>query len=75
MVCDKLFFIFGQTRKGKIDKDSVLVTYRIYTNTGCWSQKKARYVIVDVNTVEKATVNLCRIENSGRTVRVEKEKI
>jgi len=32
-------------------------------------------VIVDVNADEKATVNLCRIENSGIAVRVEKEKI
>ncbi|MGD8256499.1 MAG: metallophosphoesterase [Desulfobacterales bacterium] len=67
--------IFGHTHKAKIDKDSLFVADRIYANTGCWSQKKAHCVIVDVNADEKATVNLCRVENSGRAVRVEKETI
>jgi UDP-2,3-diacylglucosamine pyrophosphatase LpxH len=67
--------IFGHTHKTKIDKDSVFVADRIYANTGCWSQKKDHCVIVDVNADEKATVNPCKVKNSGRAVRVEKEKI
>lgn len=67
--------IFGHTHKAKIDKDSVFVADRIYANTGCWSQKKAHCVIVDVDTDQKVTVKLCRVENSGRAVQVEKETI
>lgn len=67
--------IFGHTHKAKIDKDSFLVADRIYANTGCWSQKKAHCVIVDVETAGKVIVRLCRVENSGRAVQVEKEKI
>ena len=67
--------VFGHTHKAKIDKDSFLVADRIYANAGCWSQKKAHCIIVDLNKKKKTTVKLCRVENSGRTVPVEKEKI
>ena len=67
--------IFGHTHKAKIDKDSLFVADRIYANTGCWSQKKAHCVIVEADTDNKATVNLCRVKNSGRAVPVEKETI
>ncbi len=67
--------IFGHTHKAKIDRDSFLVADRIYANTGCWCQKKAHCIIVDVNAGEKTSVKLCRVGNSGRAVPVEKEKI
>lgn len=67
--------IFGHTHKAKIDKDSVLVADRIYANAGCWSQKKAHCIMVDLNKKGDTVVQLCRVENSGRAVKVEKEKI
>lgn len=67
--------IFGHTHKAKIDKDSYLVADRIYANAGCWSQKKAHCIMVDLNKKEDTVVQLCRVENSGRTVKFEKEKI
>jgi UDP-2,3-diacylglucosamine pyrophosphatase LpxH len=67
--------VFGHTHKAKIDKDSFLVADRIYANAGCWSQKKAHCIMVDLNKKGKTAVKLCRVENSGRAVQVEKEKI
>lgn len=67
--------IFGHTHKAKIDKDSFLVADRIYANTGCWCQKKAHCIIVDVKNAKKVSVKLCRVEESGRAVKVETERI
>jgi len=67
--------IFGHTHKAKIDKDSFLVADRIYANTGCWSQKKAHCVTVDLTEKGKARVKLCKVLNTGRPVLIEKEKI
>jgi UDP-2,3-diacylglucosamine pyrophosphatase LpxH len=67
--------IFGHTHKAKIDKDSFLVADRIYANSGCWSQKKAHCVMVDITKKGDTSVKLCRVENTGRPVIVEKEKI
>jgi UDP-2,3-diacylglucosamine pyrophosphatase LpxH len=77
-LCDKKGYkivVFGHTHKARIDKDSFLVADRIYANAGCWSQKKAHCIMVDLNKKGKTTVKLCRVENSGRAVQVEKEKI
>ncbi|UCD77269.1 MAG: metallophosphoesterase [Desulfobacterales bacterium] len=67
--------IFGHTHKARIDKDSFLVADRIYANSGCWSQKKAHCVIADEDKNGKVVVQLCRVENSGRAVPVETEKV
>ena len=67
--------IFGHTHKARIDKDSFLVADRIYANTGCWSQKKAHCVIADQDKRGKVVVQLCTVDNSGRTVQVETEKV
>ncbi len=67
--------IFGHTHKARIDKDSFLVADRIYGNTGCWSQNKAHCIVADEDKNGKATVQLCRVENSGRAVQVETEKV
>lgn len=67
--------IFGHTHKAKIDKDSFLVADRIYANAGCWSQKKAHCVIVDLTKKGNTSVKLCRVENTGHPVLVEREKI
>ena len=67
--------IFGHTHKAKIDKDSFLVADRIYANTGCWSQKKAHCVMVDITKKGKAMVKLCKVISTGRPVLIDKEKI
>jgi UDP-2,3-diacylglucosamine pyrophosphatase LpxH len=67
--------IFGHTHKAKIDKDSFLVADRIYANTGCWCQKKAHCIVVDVTANKKTSVKLCRVGDSGRAVQIEKEEI
>ena len=67
--------IFGHTHKAKIDKDSFLVADRVYANAGCWSQKKAHCVMVDLTKKGNTSAKLCRVENTGRPVIVEKEKI
>ena len=77
-LCDKKGYkivIFGHTHKAKIDKDSFLVADRVYANSGCWSQKKAHCIMVDLNKKGESVIKLCRVENSGRAVNVEREKI
>lgn len=67
--------IFGHTHKARIDKDSFLVADRIYANSGCWSQKKAHCVIADQDKRGKVVVQLCAVDESGRVVQAETEKV
>jgi UDP-2,3-diacylglucosamine pyrophosphatase LpxH len=67
--------VFGHTHKARIDRDSFLVADRIYANAGCWSQKKAHCVMVDRTNQGHTSVKLCRVDNSGRPVVVEKENL
>lgn len=67
--------IFGHTHKARIDKDSFLVADRIYANTGCWSQENAHCVIADRDKKGRSVIQLCRVENSGRTVQVGTKKV
>ena len=67
--------IFGHTHKAKMDKDSFLVADRIYANTGCWSQRKAHCVMVDITKKGKARVELCKVLSTGRPVLIDQEII